>query len=225
MLDITAELFTLKDESFKEFNKKIIPDSKKPMLGVKLPKIREIVNKIDNFDDAKIFFNTEHVYFEEVMAHGLLIAKFCKNAEDFTYLDEFLPQIDNWAICDTTATSIKKLAKNETSLWQHVIKWLKSDKIYTVRFAIVCLLAFFSEKKYSDRIIELVLSVKHGEYYVDMAIAWLLSVMLIKDYEKTVALLKMKVLPRFIQNKTLDKARDSFRIENNKKIYLKTLKV
>ena len=224
MTGISAELFSKKDERYKEFNKKIVPDAKKPMIGVQLPKIRELVKKT-TFERAKDFFQTEHVYYEEVMMHGLLIAKFCTREEDFIYLEEFLPQIDNWAVCDVTATSIKKLAKNETLLYESVTKWLQSDKIYTIRFGIVCLLTYFCDKAYSENVIKLIRSIKTDEYYIIMAIAWLLSVMLVKDYESAARLLESKTLPRFIQNKTIDKARDSFRIDDKVKIYLKTLKI
>jgi 3-methyladenine DNA glycosylase AlkD len=202
-----------------------VPDSKKEMIGVRLPEIRKIVNSVSDVGDANIFLNSPHVYYEEFMAHGLLIAKFCEKLDVYRLLNEFLPYIDNWAVCDTTVLSLKKLSKNKDLLLQNVINWLKSENIYTVRFAIVSLLAYFSEKQYSEKIFELVLAIKSNEYYVNMAIAWLLSVMLINDYDKTVKLLESKTLPRFIQNKTIDKARESYRIENNKKIYLKTLKV
>ena len=224
-MQITEKLLSLQDERLKEFSKKIIPDTKKPILGVKIPKIREVVKSVPSLSDSMQFLKSNHTYFEEFMAHGLLIARFGVGEEGFAILNEFLPQIDNWAVCDTTATSIKKLAKNKNLLWQNVNIWLQSDKIYTVRFAIVCLLAHFTDKEYYKDVIRAVLSIKSEEYYINMAIAWLLSVLLVKNYDETVILIKNKILPRFIQNKTIDKARDSFRIAKDKKEYLKTLKI
>ena len=224
MQGITTFLFDKKDENYRKFNRKIVPDTTKQMIGVRLPEIRKIVNSV-NFNDAISFFNSPHIYYEEIMAHGLLIARFCEKIDTYRVLNEFLPHIDNWAICDTTVLSLKNLANNKDLLLQNIIIWLQSEHIYTVRFAIVLLLAYFTEKKYSEKIIKLVLAKDFDEYYINMAIAWLFSVMLVKDYETTIQLLERKTLPRFIQNKTIDKARESYRIDINKKIYLKTLKV
>ena len=136
-----------------------------------------------------------------------------------------MPFIDNWAICDSVAASIKKQAKNRELLYKNVLTWLKSDKVYTVRFGIVCLMNYFIDDEYADEILKLITRIKTDEYYINMAIAWLLSVMLIKKYEKTLPLIESKTLAPFIHNKTIDKARDSFRIDEKTKIYLKSLKI
>lgn len=224
-MDITSQILAKKDEKYKRFHTRLVPDTKYEIIGVRVPEIKKIVKSVTYDKDIYPFLQEKHRYYEEYLAHGLLLGKIENINDVYKYLEDFLPTIDNWAICDTVVSSLKKLAKNKDLLLEHVRKWLKSEKTYTVRFAIVCLLNYFTDKKYVAEIIDTVSAIRSDEYYINMAIAWLLSVMLVKNYEETIGLLESKTLSAFIQNKTVDKARDSFRIDSSKKIYLKTLKI
>lgn len=222
---ITKELLSKRDIDYKKFNGKIVSDTHYEMIGVRVPEIRNIVKTVVSRKDAYSFFKAEHIYYEEYLAHGLLISKIDDKEEMYALLNGFLPKIDNWAICDTVAMSIKQLAKDKKTLYEHILIWLKSDLVYTVRFGIVCLLAYFTEKEYSDKIIAIISEIHSNEYYINMALAWLLSVMLVKNYDEYVGLIESKSLPKFVQNKAIDKSRDSFRISEEKKQYLKTFKI
>ena len=222
---ITERLFAQTDNGYRIFSEKIIPDTRYKMLGVRVPVIREIVKDAVKKGDFISFLIENHLYYEEYFAHGLLLSAIKGETEFYKALNAFLPLIDNWAICDGVAASIKKQAKNRELLYSNVLIWLKSDKIYTVRFGIVCLMNYFIEDGYTDEILRLITDIKSDEYYINMAIAWLLSVMLVKRYEQTIPLIESKTLAPFIHNKTIDKARDSFRIDEKTKIYFKSLKI
>lgn len=225
MNSVVTKLFEKQDLKYRDFHSRIVPDTHYKIIGVRIPEIRKIVKEINSEQEIYAFLNSEHTYYEEYLIRGLLLSKIKNEDEFYRLLNAYLPFIDNWAICDTVSASIKKAAKNKDLLYKNVSIWLNSDKVYTVRFGLVCLLNYFCEPKNTDKLIEIILKVNFGEYYIDMAVAWLLSVMLIKDYEKVKSFLEKKTLPRFIHNKTIDKARDSFRIEKDKKEYLKTLKI
>lgn len=222
---ITERLFAHTDNEYRIFSEKIIPDTHYKMLGVRVPVIRKIVKEAVNTGEFISFLTENHVYYEEYFAHGLCLSAIKDETEFYKALNAFLPFIDNWAICDSVAASVKKQAKNRELLYKNVLTWLKSDKVYTVRFGIVCLMNYFIDDEYADEILKLITRIKTDEYYINMAIAWLLSVMLIKKYEKTLPLIESKTLAPFIHNKTIDKARDSFRIDEKIKIYLKSLKI
>lgn len=225
MHKITEKLLEKQDLDYKKFHSKIVPDTKYEIIGVRMPEIRKIVKGVKSREEIYSFINIEHFFYEEYLVHGLLLSNIKNESEFYNLLNAYLPFIDNWAICDSVSASIKKAAKNKDLLYKNIIKWLNSDKVYTVRFAIVCFLNYFCESENTDNLLKIILKIKFGEYYIDMAVAWLLSVMLIKDYDKTASFLEQKTLPRFIQNKTIDKARDSFRMDKDKKEYLKTLKI
>ena len=223
MSELTEILKEKANDEYAAFTKKLVPDTAYPILGIKLPDIKEIAKRVSP-SVAEDFFNERHVYYEEYMLHGLMICGI-KNGKVLDVLNDFLPFIDNWAICDSVSASIKKLSKNKDELLTYIKKWLSSDKPYTLRFAIVTLMNYYINDEYLSIANELVLSVKSEHYYVNMAIAWYLSVALVKYYDDTVKIIEKKTLPKFIQNKTISKARESFRISDDKKAYLKTLKI
>lgn len=117
------------------------------------------------------------------------------------------------------------MAKHPDKLFLEVKRMLKSDKVYTVRFALVLMLDYFVKAEYFNDVKKAVYTLPAGEYYIDMAASWLLSVWLVKEYETILPLIEEKSLPKFIQNKSIQKAIESFRISEEKKAYLKTLKI
>ena len=113
---ITENLFAHTDNNYKLFSAKIIPDTRYEMLGVRVPVIRKIVKKTVANGDFLSFLTENHVYYEEFFAHGLLLSAIKDEREFYTQLIEFLPFIDNWAICDGVAASIKKQTKNKKQM-------------------------------------------------------------------------------------------------------------
>ena len=67
--------------------------------------------------------------------------------------------------------------------------------------------------------------IKSNDYYVNMAISWYYSVALIKNYEEVIPLFENKILDKWIHNKSIQKAIESYRITPEQKVYLKTLKI
>ena len=227
MHEFTAKLFELKEEKedFREFSEKIISDTSLKIMGVKIPKIRKLAKTL-NCDNATLygFFGETHVFLEEQLLHGFLLARLKDADEIYSLIEKFLSGTDSWAVTVSVAAAMKILAKDKPRLLENVKGWLSSEKPYTVRFAVVMLLDYLINDLYIDTALELASEIKDGRYYVDMAVAWLYSVALVKFYDKTVPILERKTLPRFIQNKAISKATDSFRITKDKKEYLKTLK-
>ena len=226
MNKLTELLFENQDIEYKRFSEKLIPDTKRPIIGVRVPKLKQIVLFALKHGYAKSFIEEEHVYYEEFFLHGLIISKLAKNTEEaINCLENFLLFIDNWAICDSTSAAMKIFKKKPQIVLKQLKIWVKSNKVYTARFAIVCLMNYFLSENFNAEILDLITSPTIDDYYVNMAIAWALSVGLIKQYDMTIKILENKTLPKFIQNKTIQKAMESFRIPIQSKNYLKTLKI
>ena len=68
-------------------------------------------------------------------------------------------------------------------------------------------------------------NVKSEEYYLNMMIAWYFATALAKQYNPSIKYIKDKRLSPWVHNKTIQKAVESYRITDEQKIYLKTLKV
>lgn len=214
------------DQEYCIFSKKLIPDTNLEIIGVRTPVIKKIASEYKNSTEKIYnFFNEKHIYFEESLLHGFLLQTIKDKQDFFFYLSKFIPQIDNWATCDQTVSALKNLNKFPKDSIKLVKECLKNKKPYVVRFGIVVMLNYFLSDNYSKDILHLALSVFSNDYYVNMALAWFYSVALIKQYDDTIRLLQDKSLPKFVQNKTIQKANESFRISNDIKIYLKTLKI
>ena len=212
---------------YKKFNEKIVPDTKYEMLGVRLPVIKKLAREIrkDNVL-CESFLKEKHFYYEEYMLHGLLISEQYRNINDLLMnLDIFMPDIDNWAICDSVAASLKIDKNDKKNFFEKTKILTRSPLPYTVRFGIVCMLDHFMEEEYLDEIINVLSKTEYGHYYVDMAAAWLLSVMLVKFYDYTIKLFITPHFIKFVHNKAIQKAVESRRISESDKLYLKTLKI
>lgn len=226
MSAITKELLNAVDDAYKTFSKKLIPDTNLEILGVRVPKIKAIAKKFTNTNDAKEFLSCDHKYYEEWFLHGLLLSSLkCDIDVIFNCLDKFLPHVDNWAICDSVAAALKIFNKHSDKVLNKIKEWILSPNPYTVRFAIVILLDYFLGDKFDEKIFDIVINAACEHYYINMAIAWFISVALIKQYDSAVKILIDKRLPKFVHNKSIQKASESFRIDAATKSYLKSLKI
>ena len=145
-LNLIEKLNELSDADYKNFNTKIIHtvDNEK-VIGVKVPILKKLAKELSK-DDALEFLHSEHYYYEEFLLHGILLGlvKFTEN-ELYDELEKFLPKIDNWAVCDTTVSGLKRIKKHSTTYFKKCKQWLNSPHEYTARFAIVSLLVYFLE--------------------------------------------------------------------------------
>ena len=159
--------------------------------------------------------------------HGLIIAQEKENVSKLlSELKAFMPHIDNWAICDSVVASLKAFKKDETAILDFVRESIDSDMVYAVRFGIVTLLDYFIKEEYLDEILRITLPLETEEYYINMAIAWLYSVMLVKYYDFTIKIFETRLIKNvLVHNKAIQKARESLRVSDERKKYLYSLKI
>lgn len=222
---VREELFKLQDLKYREFHKKLIPTvDENLIIGVRTPELRKFAKEFSKDKRSEEYLKSlPHKYYEENNLHGHIIEGIKEYEKLIEYLDEFLPNIDNWATCDLISPKIFKKYPNET--YEKILTWLKSDKTYTVRFGIVTLMGNYLDKEFKEEHIREIISIKSEEYYINMAIAWYMSFALIKQYETAVKYIEEKKMEKFVHNKSIQKAVESRRIPFNRKEYLKTLKI
>lgn len=221
---LQEKLLSLKDDKNALFVAKLIPNiDPKTILWTKIPVLRNLAKEFKNSPEKENFLKIiPHKFFEENLLHVI----FLESEKDFDKavleLEKFLPFIDNWSVCDTSSPKIFKKYPNETL--QKIKIWIKSEKVYTIRYAIWLLLSNFLDENFSADLLELVAEVKNDDYYVQMMQAWFFATALAKQYDATISLLESKKLEPFVQNKTIQKARESQRISSETKKYLLNLK-
>lgn len=226
MKQITERLFEAKDEKYKAFHSSLIPNiSPESIIGVRTPQWRKLAKEIVAEGAANEFLSQlPHRYLEENNIHAAIICNLkCSFEETVRLTEEFLPYIDNWATCDSFTP--KNFKKYPEKVYPYILKWLKSDKTYTVRFAVVLLLNLFLDEYFNPEINDILSRIETDEYYINMAIAWYYSFALIKQYNSTITFFTEKRLPVFVHNKAIQKAVESYRIPKETKEYLKLLKI
>jgi len=218
----------MQDPDYRDFHAKLIPNiDKDTVIGVRTPMLRGYAKRLckEEPETARAFMQImPHDFYEENNLHGLLISNLAKSAEEaLDAVDAFLPCVDNWATCDLLPPKIFK--KNLQEVRRRIMPWLASEDTYRVRFALVSLLTFFLEEEFEQNDLSVIAGIDSGEYYINMAIAWYYSFALIKQYDNTIGLFEAQSLKPWIQNKSIQKAIESYRISPEKKAYLRTLKV
>lgn len=221
---IRQELFAMQDLKYKEFHGSLCPDMDN-IIGVRIPKLREYAKELyksNNLKDIKI----EDKYYEELVIQGMLIGFQTKEPieEIIKQVEKFIPKINSWAVCDTFCAGLKITKKYQTEMFKVIKRYLKSTQEYQVRFAIVMLLDYYINDQYIDQVLQILDNVKLEKYYVQMANAWAISICLIKYYNKTLDFLNTTKIDDFTYNKGIQKAIESYRITNDQKEYLRTLK-
>ena len=221
-------ILKLADEKYKEFHSKLCPNTDN-ILGVRVPILRNYAKELSKkYTTDELLKNIDNQYYEEIMLQGMIIG--LSKEKDFEvikkYIKDFVPKIDNWAICDVFCAGLKITKKYKEDMWDFIQTYLKSKNEFYLRFAIVMILDFYIEEEYLERNFEIFNNVRSDKYYVQMAIAWAISICLIKYYDKTNKYLKSKEckLDNFTYNKSLQKARESYRISKEQKEELQKMK-
>ena len=220
------ELFALQDKEYRDFTAKLTPSiDKEKIIGVRVPVLRKFAKEFYKNKSAAEEFLSDlpHHYYEENLLLGFLVEQIKDFQSAVEHTEAFLPFVDNWAVCDTFSPKIFQKYPKET--YEYILKWIKSDKTYTIRYAVGLLLSNYLDEHFQKDMLQLVSEVKSEEYYVNMMLAWYFATALAKQYEATMPLIEAKTLPSFVQNKTIQKARESRRISTETKEYLLKFKL
>ena len=222
-MNIKDELFKLQDSEYRDFHARLVPNlEKEAIIGVRLPQLRALAKELKPQTES-FFKELPHRYYEENTLHAILISEISDFDKCVKELNEFLPYVDNWATCDSMRP--KSFKKNRKKLISHIDEWLKSSHTYTVRFAVGMLMTHFLDEDFDEKYMEKVSRIKSDEYYINMMIAWYFQVALVKKWEFALPYLKEKRLSKWVHNKAIQKARESYRMTQEQKDLLKSLTV
>lgn len=223
--DLHKELKKLQDLKYRDMQIKIIPTvDADSIIGVRTPELKAMAKEILKSGDYTDFLNDlPHKYFEENQLHAFIISGMKDADECFEELEKFLPYVDNWATCDQMSPKIFKKYKEE--LLKRVKVWIASDEPYTIRFGVSMLMEHFLDDDYDTKYPAMVAKLRSDEYYVNMMIAWYFATALAKQYDSILPYIEKKKLDKWTHNKAIQKSVESYRITDEQKTYLKTLKI
>lgn len=225
--EFSEYLKSFSDSEYKDFHSRLLPDyPKEKILGVRLPKMREIAREISKGSPLSFLSVCKSDYYEEIMIRGIVTGLVkCKSFDEFSSLvDSFVGLIDNWAVNDSFCSSLKQTKKFLPEFFEHLSIYLKSENPWHIRFAVVMMMTYYLDDTYIDEVLKRTDSIKSEHYYVKMAQAWLVATALAKQCDKTLLYLDNSKLDDWTFNKAIQKARESYRIDKRLKETLNQMK-
>ena len=214
------------DAEYAAFTSRIIPNvNPKSIVGVRTPALRAFAKtlKADAPQVQKFLAALPHKHFEENQLHSFVVSGIKDFDQCAAEVERFLPYIDNWATCDQCSPG--RFKKHKAELLPRVKGWLKSGRVYTIRFGIVTLMRHFLDDDFKPEFLKTVSAIKSDEYYIKMAAAWFFAEALAKQWDAALPYIKEKRLDAWVHNKAIQKARESFRVPDDKKELLAGLKI
>ena len=213
-----------KDEGYRAFTLPLIPNvEEKSFIGVRLPIIKKYAKDLDERSRNEFLDSLPHVYHEENLLHAFILSSIKDFDEFIKRTDAFLPFVSNWSVCDTICN--KHLNKHKEALLPVIFQWLQSQEIYRVRYAVKCLMNYYLGDDFREEYLEKVRKVHLEDYYVKMMVAWYLATGLAKNYDPFLKAIEARSFDPWIHNKAIQKAAESFRVSDEHKTYLKSLKI
>lgn len=223
-MNVTERLFELQDKTYANFHSGLVPNvPREKIIGVRVPDARRLAKEYGKDPECRDFLRAlPHKYYDENVLHGILLSGLKDYEECVQAVGEFLPYVDNWAVCDIL--SPKVFRQHRTELIAKVREWSASEKTYTCRFGLEMLMTHYLDEDFRPEYLEIPAGVCSEEYYVNMMIAWFFATALAKQWDAAIPYLRDNRLGAWVHNKTIQKARESFRITQEQKAYLKTLR-
>lgn len=133
--EIRNKLYEMSDAGYQEFSASLIPASGRgTMLGVRLPALRTLAKEIAKGDFRKELSYKEDLFFEETMLRGMILGYGCKEIQElFSYLEDFIPRVQNWSVCDSVCNGLKLVEKHPEETWNFLMPYLESGEEFKVR--------------------------------------------------------------------------------------------
>ena len=224
-MNIVENLFAFQDKEYQMFQSRLMPSvPAEKIIGIRTPVLRKYARELYGSSQAEKFLHSlPHMFYEEYNLHAFLIEKINDFDLALKETERLLPYIDNWATCD--CFSPKVFAKHKDELIFSVKKWLESDEVYTVRYALGMLMRYYLDDDYQMEYLDLAGNIHSEEYYINMMRAWFFATALAKQPEAALPWLTEKKLDVWTHNKTIQKAMESYRISPEIKEQLKELRI
>ncbi len=222
--EIRKELQSLQDKKYREFQAKLIPTRGiESVIGVRTPQLKKYAKTLVKREDISEFLNDlPHRYFDEDQLHAFVVSEIKDYDRCMDEVCRFLPYVDNWATCDQL--SPKVFAKHKPEILEHIREWIRDDKTYTIRFGIGMLMQHYLDDDFKKEYPKLVAAVRSDEYYVNMMVAWYFATALAKQYDSVIPYIEKRKLDEWTHKKAIQKSVESYRISDERKSYLKSLR-
>ena len=223
-MSVYKRLINVCDKEYQDFQSKLVPNiDKNLILGVRTPDMRLIAKEIKDTKEAIDFLeDVPHKYYEENLVHMFLIAMIKDFDRCIEETNRFLPYVDCWPVSDQATP--KTFKKNHQNVLPLIYKWIASDHVYTARFGLRMLMNEFLDDDFKEEYLEVAANKRGEDYYLKMMVAWYFATALAKQYNASIKYFEERKLDEWVHKKAIQKAIESYRVSDDHKEYLKSLK-
>lgn len=213
-MKITRQVKKFKDEEYKEFQVKLLPQIKADtIIGVKPSDLRIITGALKGTPMEEDFMTEiPHEYFEENLIHAMLISEESDFAKCMTKLEYFLPTIENWAVCDQIDPPVFR--KHKAELVPYLYKWLDSENEYIARFSVNMFTEHFLGEDFKPEYLEKLAAFRTDKYYVNMALADFFATAAMRQWDDAFLYFELGKLDPWINNRAIQLAKEKHRVSD-----------
>ncbi len=223
-MTLYGRLTEVKDDAYREFQIKLVPSiPPETVIGVRTPEMRRIAREVFAGPEREAFLNDlPHRYYEENLIHFFVISMIRDFDACVQAVEAFLPWVDCWPVSDQATP--KAFAKNHRKLLPYIEKWIASKHVYTARFGLRMLMNEFLGEDFRKEYLDLAAGKRGEDYYLKMMVAWFFATALAKRYEEALPYFEERRLDEWVHKKAIQKAVESYRVTDEHKEYLKSLR-
>lgn len=223
---LKQELISLAEPRYQQFQSALIPNiDSKTMLGVRFPLLRKIAKRIIKENPKEYLIYALNDSFEEIMLQGMVIGYWKTDlTESLSFVERFIEKIDNWSVCDSFCSGLKLPLQYPAELWDFIGQYCEDEREYYCRFGIVMMLFYYVNEIYIDELLQRLRQAPLTAYYVQMAVAWAISICYASFPEKTLKMLEQSSFDDFTYNKALQKIIELRNISREEKEMLRQRK-
>lgn len=221
-MDVQALLAAQAEPAYAAFQAKLLPPGHLPLLGVRLPALRKLARQLVREYGWDAPEQCGAATFEEVMLKGMVLGLLDQPLVALLpRVDAFLSLVSDWSVCDSFCAGFKRAKAQPEALWPFVTAHLDDPRPFAVRFAVVMLLFYYNDADHIGAVLPLLGGVAPGTYYIDMAVAWTMSLCYVKFPGQTLPALQ--ALPAWTRRKAVQKVRESRQATPEQKAQLRQL--
>lgn len=204
------------------FNKKLLPNCQRPIWGIRTPVLRKFAKELLQSKTSLPTMKNSH---EEALLQAYLIGMSkTPFSELLRRIQCFLPEIDNWAICDSFCTVLTAFKRYESEGFHFLLPYCSSEQPFEQRFAVVMLLTHYIRSSYIERLLEIFTHIEPRNYYVKMAVGWALAACYVKYPERVEDALRHARIHPEVRQMAIQKILDSNHTDNQQRQRILRLK-
>lgn len=198
--------------------------SRKPTYGISYPKLKAISKVIMKADPIVFLESNDFSIYELEILQTYVIGSLKSLDQALHYFKQFLLVAKEWSLIDSLCQKFILAKKYPRDVFKVVTSYQFSDDEYLERMICVMGLSHYLIDDYVDEIMRVIDTLHHPGYYAKMGKAWAVCEYMVRYPTKAMTYLKQHRLHPWTHNKAIQKMIDSYRINDDLKAVLKTMK-